>query len=309
MPYLISATVALAVGLMVLALGRLLLVQANPSKSRLMELGLGDAYSKDAAARRKRTGKRVKQVLVYLGHRLDTPTRSWISTKQRLVQAGFQGPLALPTFLGGRLAAAGLLYLYGFVIAVGVGVPGARAILLGFCGAALGWVVPSFLLSVRVTKRQQVIQKLIPDAVDLLVICVEAGLGLNQALQRVTEELRHTNNPLTTELAQMNLEVRAGTPRDQALVDLADRTGVADLRSLATMLIQTDRFGTSIADSLRVHAETVRVSRQQRAEEAAAKTTIKLVLPLALCILPALLVVILGPVLIQVYEALQGVGG
>jgi hypothetical protein len=112
--------------------------------------------------------------------------------------------------------------------------------------------------------------------------------------------MRHAGDLLTTEIAQMNLEIRAGTPRDQALVALADRTGVADLRSLVTMLIQTERFGTSIADSLRVHAETMRQTRQQRAEEAAAKTTIKMVFPLAICIFPALFVVILGPALIQI---------
>jgi tight adherence protein C len=180
---------------------------------------------------------------------------------------------------------------------------------MGLCGAALGWVVPSFLLSIKLSKRQLAIQKLLPDAVDLLVICVEAGMGLNQALQRVAEELRHAGATLTEEIAQMNLEIRAGAPREQALLGLADRTGVADVRSLVIMLIQTERFGTSIADSLRVHAETMRVARQQRAEEAAAKTTIKLVLPLALCILPALLVVIIGPVAIQVVEALRNVGG
>jgi tight adherence protein C len=217
--------------------------------------------------------------------------------------------MALPAFLGGRLAASGLLYAYGFVLGVGLDASAGRAILLGLGGAALGWVVPSFLLSIKVTKRHLAIQKLLPDAVDLMVICVEAGMGLNQALQRVAEELRHTDNILTTEIAQMNLEIRAGSPREQALMALADRTGVADVRSLVTMLIQTERFGTSIADALRVHAESMRVARQQRAEEAAAKTTIKLIFPLALCILPALLVVILGPVLIQVMEALSGVMG
>ncbi len=156
-------------------------------------------------------------------------------------------------------------------------------------------MVPNFLLSLRIAKRQKIIQKLLPDAVDLLVICVEAGLGLNQALQRVAVELRHAGDLLSTEISLMNLEVRAGTPRDQALMAMADRAGVADLSSLATMLVQTERFGTSIADSLRIHAESMRTQRQQRAEEAAAKTTIKMVFPLGLCIFPALLVVILGP--------------
>jgi tight adherence protein C len=124
----------------------------------------------------------------------------------------------------------------------------------------------------------------------------------------VAEELRHGGELLTAEIAQMNLEIRAGTPRETALMDLADRTGVADLRSLATMLIQTERFGTSIADSLRIQAETMRTKRQQRAEEAAAKTTIKLVFPLALCIFPALLVVVLGPAVIRIAAAFMQLG-
>jgi len=274
-----------------------------------MELGLDESFSRDAAARRNRIGRRVREVLIQIGQRMETPTRRWSPVREKLIQAGFRQPLALPIFLGGRLAAAGILYAYGVVIGLALEVSGGGSILLGACGAAIGWIVPNFLLSIRVTKRQKAIQKLIPDAVDLLVICVEAGMGLNQGLQRVAQELRHADNVLTTELAQMNLEVRAGTPRDQALMALADRTGVADLRSLATMLVQTERFGTSIADSLRIHAETIRVARQQRAEEAAAKTTIKMVFPLAICILPALLVVILGPAVIQVLEALAGVVG
>ena len=208
------------------------------------------------------------------------------------------------------MAAAGVLYVYFAFVSLALGASGQGAMVLGVLGAAFGWVVPSFFLSVRVTKRQRAIQRILPDAVDLLVICVEAGMGLNQALLRVAEEMRHVGDDiLTTEIGQMNLEVRAGTARDQALMALSERTGVADVRSLVTMLIQTERFGTSVADSLRIHADTMRVSRQQRTEEAAAKTTIKLVFPLALCILPALMVVILGPVIIQVMEALTGLGG
>lgn len=309
MTYLIAIGVALSVGLMVVAVLSLLPAQVRPSRSRLAELGLQEVFSRDAATRRRRVGRRVREVLLYLGNKMESPTRNWSQTRERLVQAGFRQPLALSVFLGGRLAASGVMYFYGVVIGVAAGVAGGGAILLGVCGAAMGWVVPSFLLSVRVTKRQKGIQKVLPDAVDLLVICVEAGLGLNQALIRVAEELRHVNDVLTTEIAQMNLEIRAGVPREQALMALSDRTGVADLRSLVTMLIQTERFGTSIADSLRVHADTMRVTRQQRAEEAAAKTTIKMVFPLAICILPALLVVILGPAIIQVFEALGGVVG
>ena len=308
MLYLIAIGVALSVGLMVAAVASLLPAQSRPSRSRLMDLGLDDVFTRDAALRRSRSRGRVKDLLVYLGERVEGPKRDWSPARTRLIHAGFRQPSALPLFLGGRMAAAALLYFYGVFLGLALGASGGAAIYLGLVGAAVGWVIPNFLLSLRITKRQKVIQRLLPDAVDLLVICVEAGMGLNQAFQRVSIELRHAGDLLTTEIAQMNLEIRAGTPRDQALTSLADRTGVADLRSLVTMLIQTERFGTSIADSLRVFADTMRTKRQQRAEEAAAKTTIKLVFPLALCIFPALFVVILGPAFIQIVEVFASLG-
>ena len=123
----------------------------------------------------------MKEVLLVLGKKMETPSRNWSPTRERLIQAGFRKPLALLVFLGGRLAAAGILYFYFVFVSLALVAPGLGAMLLGVLGAAFGWVVPSFFLSVRVTKRQRAIQKLLPDAVDLLVICVEAGMGLNQA--------------------------------------------------------------------------------------------------------------------------------
>jgi tight adherence protein C len=152
-------------------------------------------------------------------------------------------------------------------------------------------------------------QKALPDALDMLVVSVEAGLGLNQALVRVSEEIYRISPVLSEQLALVNLEIRAGTGREEALRNLADRTGLQDISSLVGMLIQTDRFGTSVAQALRVHAETMRTKRRQRAEEAAAKTTIKMIFPLVFCIFPALFVVILGPAVIEIYKALAGFGG
>ena len=147
-------------------------------------------------------------------------------------------------------------------------------------------------------------QKALPDALDLLVVCVEAGLGLNQALVRVSEEIERLSPMLSEQFALVNLEIRAGTPRDEAFRNMGERTGLDDIKSLMAMLIQTDRFGTSVAQALRVQADTLRTKRRQRAEEAAAKTTIKLVFPLVLFIFPAMFVVILGSAIIQIFEAL-----
>jgi tight adherence protein C len=139
-------------------------------------------------------------------------------------------------------------------------------------------------------------------------VCVEAGLGLNQAISRVSEEIERVSPVLADQLALVNLEIRAGTPRDEALRNLGDRTGLQDIKSLMAMLIQTDRFGTSVAQALRTHADTMRTKRRQRAEEAAAKTTIKLVFPLVLFVFPALFVIILGPAVIQILETLSNFG-
>ena len=172
--------------------------------------------------------------------------------------------------------------------------------------AALGWTVPPFYVRYRISRRQKEIVRALPDALDMMVVCVEAGLALNQALLRVSEEIVNVSPLMGEQLALVNLEIRAGTAREEALRNLGDRTGVADIRALVAMLIQTDRFGTSIATALRVHADTLRSKRRQRAEEAAAKTTIKLIFPLVFFVFPAMFVVILGPALIQIVRTLQG---
>ena len=156
-------------------------------------------------------------------------------------------------------------------------------------------------------KRQKEVQLAMPDMLDLLVVCVEAGLGLNQALTRVADEIHHVSPVTSEQLTLVNLEMRAGTPREEALKHLAERTGLPDMKSQEAKLIQTDRLGTSVADALRSQADTLRTKRRQRAEEAAAKTTIKLVFPLVLCIFPAMFVVVLAPSVIAIMRELEKV--
>jgi tight adherence protein C len=170
--------------------------------------------------------------------------------------------------------------------------------------AAVGYLLPSMALGRLAKKRQHRIRLSLADVLDLLVVSVEAGLGLDQALQRVGEELATTHPDLSDELRLINLELRAGKARSEALRNLADRTGVDDLSSLAAMLIQTDKFGTSVAQSLRVHSDTLRTKRRQRAEEAAAKTGVKMVFPLVFCIFPAIWVVTIGPAAIKFVQVL-----
>jgi tight adherence protein C len=170
--------------------------------------------------------------------------------------------------------------------------------------AGLGFLLPNMILGRQAKKRQHRIRLALPDALDLLVVSVEAGLGLDQAIQRVGEELTFAHADLSEELRLINLELRAGSARSQALHNLAHRTGVDDVSSLVAMLVQTDKFGTSVAQSLRVHSETLRTKRRQRAEEAAAKTGVKMVFPLVFCIFPAIWVVTIGPAAIKFVKVL-----
>ena len=168
----------------------------------------------------------------------------------------------------------------------------------------IGYVIPGFILARKAKKRQHRIRLSLADALDLMVVSVEAGLGLDQALARVAQELEFAYPDLASELRLVNLELLAGTGRSEALRNLADRTGVDDLNALVAMLIQTDKFGTSVANSLRVFSDTLRTKRRQRAEEAAAKTGVKMVFPLVLCIFPAIWIVTIGPAAIRFMQVL-----
>src|SRR4051812_13482157 len=223
--------------------------------------------------------------------------------QQRLVSAGYRSNEALIVFFGVRVALAiGLFALLALPLVVRPNV------FMALGGAALGYMLPAFALGRWATQRQHRIRLSLPDALDLLVVSVEAGLGLDQAIQRVGIELAAAHPELSDELRLIGLELRAGKARSEALHNLGARTGVDDLISLVAMLVQTDKFGTSVANSLRVHSATLRTKRRQRAEEAAAKTGVKMVFPLVFCIFPALWVVTLGPAVIKFIEVLMPMG-
>jgi tight adherence protein C len=233
-------------------------------------------------------------VLKRLGEKAPRSPKEMGSLRLRLVQAGFRRDEALTMFFGVRilfalalfmLFATPLLFRPNLTVALG--------------GLGLGYVLPGMVLARMAKRRAHRIRLSLADMLDLLVVSVEAGLGLDAALTRVGQELAFAYPELADELRLINLELRAGKPRSEALRNLADRTGVEDLSSLVTMLIQTDKFGTSVAQSLRVYSETLRTKRRQRAEEAAAKTGVKMVFPLVICIFPAIWVVTIGPAAIR----------
>jgi tight adherence protein C len=169
--------------------------------------------------------------------------------------------------------------------------------------AAIGYFVPEFWLRRQIRARKKSIENGLPDALDLMIVCIEAGSSLDQAIVKASDELEITHPALAEEFRLITTEVRAGKPRLEAFRNFAERTGVDDVRSLVTMLTQTDRFGTSVAQALRIHAETSRTKRRQRAEERAAKIGVKLVFPLVLFIFPSIYVVCLGPVAISIIRS------
>ena len=233
-------------------------------------------------------------MLKRLGDKAPKSAKELSSLKLRLVQAGFRRDEALTIFFGIRVAfALALFSLFGTAIVM------RPNITLALGGLGLGYILPGVVLARMAKRRAHRIRLSLADMLDLLVVSVEAGLGLDAALQRVGQELAFAYPELSDELRLINLELRAGKPRSEALRNLADRTGVDDLSSLVTMLIQTDKFGTSVAQSLRVYSETLRTKRRQRAEEAAAKTGVKMVFPLVICIFPAIWVVTIGPAAIK----------
>jgi tight adherence protein C len=180
--------------------------------------------------------------------------------------------------------------------------------ILGLVGAAIGYLLPSLVLGRLTERRKREIREGLPDALDLFIVCVEAGCGLDQAIVKASDELGITYPALTYELRLITTEIRAGKSRMEAFRNFAARTLVADVQSLVSLLVQTDKFGTSIAQALRTHAETSRIKRRQDAEERAGKIGVKLVFPLVLFLFPALYVVILGPAVISFVRVFGGVG-
>jgi tight adherence protein C len=217
-----------------------------------------------------------------------------------LIRAGYRTPEAILAMRGVKLLVPVGLFVLVFTTGLYRWNP-----FFSLIGAAiLGYLLPEMWLMLRVSARQHRLRRALPDGLDLLVICVEAGLGLDQALMKVSQDLRITHKELSDELQLVNLEMRIGKSRLDALRELARRTGLEDIKSLVAMLIQTERFGTSVAQSLRVFSDELRTKRRQRAEERSAKTTVKIVPPLVFFIFPALLVVILGPAVITLMRTL-----
>ena len=267
--------------------------------SRLRALG----WQGEPEPERPPIRERIEQALDPLSKALPLSPAEVSKARGWLIQAGYRDARHVSMYVGSRI----LFALLGFFIVIAISGFDSLTLLIGVSG--LGFMLPRFILKRMITERQHRIKVGLPDALDLTVICVEAGLALDQAMMRVGEDLRHAHPELSNEFHLVNLEMRAGKPRVEALQNLAARTGADDIRQLVATLVQTDRFGTSVAQALRVHSDSLRTERRQRAEEQAAKTSIKMIIPLVLFILPSILIVTLGPAIIQLYRTLASTGG
>lgn len=293
------------VAVFVVALTILLQLNPRPVQARLQQMANGDTAGKPP----EETGW-VRHVIKLTGPlaRLSLPKEGWENSRLRIhfMNAGYRNPTAPVLFFTAKtlltFALPGLLILYVVIAGTELKPNTVLAMLVG--SAALGYFLPNAFLARRITNRKREIFEHFPDAIDLMTVCVEAGLGLDAALARVGEEMRLTSPTLAEELHLVNLELRAGGTRDKALRNLALRTGVEEVDMLVAMLVQSDRFGTSVAESLRVHSESLRTKRRQRAEEMAAKIPVKLLFPLIFCIFPSMLLVLLGPAFISIYRVL-----
>lgn len=228
----------------------------------------------------------------------------------RFLHAGIRDHDAADTFMGIKVVLTLLLPALMFLVLLLIDQAGEpTGIVLMACAAALGWVVPDAMLRSRIQRRQQEMVDHFPELLDLVIVCVEAGLGTEAAMMRVTDEMRSRSSVLSEEMRLMNLELNAGVSRLDAFRNLAMRTGVEDINGFVTVLNQSERFGTSIVSALRTQSDLLRTRRRQQIEEDAGKMPVKLILPMAFFILPSLLLVILGPAMVQMFRQLSGVMG
>jgi len=247
----------------------------------------------------QKTADRFQVWLASIGGLFPSSSGQASRSQLMMIRAGIRRPDAMLAMRGIKL----LMPVALVATAIFSGIYKTNPFFILMMAAAAGYMIPETWLMRRIRSRQHKLRRGLADGLDLLVICVEAGLGLDQALMRVSQELKVTHPELSEELQLVNMEMRVGKSRMEALRGLAKRTGLDDIQALVAMLVQTERFGTSIAQSLRVHSDDLRIKRRQRAEELSAKTTVKMVPPLVFFIFPALMVVILGPAVITLMRS------
>jgi tight adherence protein C len=275
--------------------------------SRLRQRLADTIAANSVVERSARWRERLASVIQPLA-KLSLPAEGWEGSAIRIafINAGWRQPSAPTIFFGIKTLLALSFPLITLALS-GEGLRGSgvsRILFVLVSASALGYYLPNLVLRYKIADRQREIFESFPDALDLLIICVESGLGLDQAIAKVATEIDIKSKVLAQELQLVLMELRSGFSRETALRHLALRTGLEEIDLLVAMMIQADRFGTSMGDSLRVHADNLRTKRRQRAEEAAAKIAVKLLMPLIFMIFPTLMLVLVGPAMIQIYRVL-----
>lgn len=305
MYFLVSAWVFVA--FVALAIGAFYYADHKRQRSMLIDKIRGLVPGEEAGGNGKK-GKGIFTALAahsaaFFGRRMKpAKTEEMSAMKRKLLRAGFGGESAVYVFLGSRVLCAALLAALFLALRVHYQTPMPRLLALTLMFAAFGFYLPGLFLNLRISGRRDRIMKGFPDALDLMVVCVEAGMGLDAAISRVGEEIKYASPELGEEFRLLSLELRAGKPRRDAMKNFADRIDHEDVASLVSLIIQTDKFGTEVARSLRVYSDSMRTKRLQRAEEKAQKLPTKLIFPLMFFIFPVIMIAILGPAAIQTYR-------
>src|SRR5882757_684067 len=300
-PRVVMVAVALAVLALFWGLAAVIGRHLDPAQRRLVQIA-GDV----GQVRTGSLGERIQQLMRPFGRFLLPRGSELEGTRQKLLFAGFKSASALTSYYGAKLAlCATLMMLWLLATRFMPSLTSGRILFVALLVGFIGMILPGMWLDRKVRARHQRLRSAFPDALDLLTVCVESGLGLSQALQRVADELDVSHPELASEIAQVTAQMRAGVERETALRSLSTRTGLDDVRGLVGLLVQTLRFGTGIADALRVYSEEFRDKRMQRAEEAAAKIGTKLIFPLMLCLFPSFFVVAIRAAAIRIMEGLQ----
>jgi tight adherence protein C len=246
----------------------------------------------------------LRELLHRLGSMLPANPRDVSIMQRKLIRAGYRSPNALRVLYGTKVVCGIAFPLVALALAARSGAEAANQLLGVIAAGGLGFLGPNQYIKFAGDRRQHQIRRGLPNALDLLVVCVESGLGLDQAILQVAKELEHAHPEISEEFGLVNLELRAGKRRAEALRNLAERANVEELKKLVAVLIQADRFGTGIAQSLRGHADFMRIQARQKAEEKAAKLGVKLVFPIFFCILPSLFIVTVGPIAVTIVREL-----
>ncbi|MGD0158228.1 MAG: type II secretion system F family protein [Terracidiphilus sp.] len=293
-----AALAFLAVFVLVGSIG-VLFFYREAARNRISEVINPRPKQKSLVQTFQQTGSSIGNVVKHFENLMPKSQKEVSVARVRLTRAGFRNENAVKILYGCKVVTPLLLA----TIAAVSGLANMGPFFVYLLALGLGFLAPDFWVGKRMEARQKRIQRGLPDVLDLLVICMEAGLSLDQATARSADELKSSQPDICDELTVVVLEQRAGRPRSEAWKNMADRTGVESLRNLVSMLVQTEQFGTSIAKMLRVHSDTLRVQRVQTIEEKAAKTSVKLVFPLVFFIFPALFLVTLGPAAIVIVES------